>query len=1032
MNKFLKFISVSTLFLSLTSGAWISSHAAEINIPGFTGTANTTFTSGFSARVQSQDCRLLAGWKYTVGQNHQTLLGEDTVTVTSNGQSLTTAQALGGYMTATRGLSAADAATLLTVIDGSGQGCGQATSDSYGNTTDTLFSYGNDNATDGPLNFQRGDIFDATQSLYSEISGVTDNGTSLNLSFVASVNPALDINAPQFKTFEAPAQDDFESAIDILDAYAVTSFDVADSFVDVQFGRYVTSWGESTFIPIGLNGFVTNALDLPKLLSPSSSIKEALIPTEQVTITTALSDGSTLEGYYQFNHEQVKLGPKGSYFGSELFGDGYGQLDASGTNDLERNSPAACPYSMVGGATLAAAGTGGLFTAGAGHACTAANIAAYSRHATNWSDYDATSFIVAGLKALDATAVTQSMGLGAAHEFLGSATSAAPSASNSGDSDDSKGNIAAASSVAKAMTGYSNLFTPDYRKGANVSIFANPNGKFKDPDGSDYGLRWGKYFDTIGTGLDIGMYYANYTSKVPYFQAVMPNGVFAQDILGAIALAHGDWATSDLTGVGISSHSTGVFDASATASVNTGFQNLKKGMDDIAFAQGLCDIVLGTGLRPLYGYSGNTRSPVDRAVQQALHGLVINGEIVHDSSLCAATNLSSGATALGGSALYGIRLASALVPMNATTYRAIFPEDNQVLGLSFNTNVNGTTLQGELAYRPDFPLATGAGDQLNQIFDKNGSTDLLNMFAVAGIDVSSAAGSAGLASFISVVEGTLAATSSSLGTDFFDAIDAYERSSLGNVVDDNGNTISSLAAYSGNWYYSKPFIEYDVLSGTLGTTTAFTATHPVTAALGADSSALVTEVGFVSVMDMDDNANGYLARNGFNEGVAASTNKCLGAFESIASVIAANSTPAIAALAAGYTNLHTSTRSMTNIGSGLVDGLFGNGGYCGDKPGADDFAATYRLLGTATYQNFNNSPWTLTPTVVVSHDFHGFAPSSIGGFAEDRLSFSASVSFSKGDMNITGTYVDFMDLGDKYVQSLEDQDYLSLSISQSF
>jgi hypothetical protein len=69
---------------------------------------------------------------------------------------------------------------------------------------------------------------------------------------------------------------------------------------------------------------------------------------------------------------------------------------------------------------------------------------------------------------------------------------------------------------------------------------------------------------------------------------------------------------------------------------------------------------------------------------------------------------------------------------------------------------------------------------------------------------------------------------------------------------------------------------------------------------------------------------------------------------------------------------------------------------------------------------------------VVSHDFHGFAPSSIGGFAEDRLSFSASVSFSKGDMNITGTYVDFMDLGDKYVQSLEDQDYLSLSISQSF
>ena len=202
------------------------------------------------------------------------------------------------------------------------------------------------------------------------------------------------------------------------------------------------------------------------------------------------------------------------------------------------------------------------------------------------------------------------------------------------------------------------------------------------------------------------------------------------------------------------------------------------------------------------------------------------------------------------------------------SYQGIFPEDNQVLGVSFNTNVNGTTVQGEIAYRPDFPLATGAGDQINQIGDKTGANDALNMVAVAGLD---AAAATNLAGQITVVE---LLTSG----DYFDLISAFERSTLGNVVDGSGNQISDLSSYNEAWYYSKPFIEYDTWSGTLGTTTAFTTTHPITAVLGADSSALVSEIGFVYVPDMDDNANGYVARNGFNEGAGSGTTKCLGAF----------------------------------------------------------------------------------------------------------------------------------------------------------
>ena len=47
-------------------------------------------------------------------------------------------------------------------------------------------------------------------------------------------------------------------------AYITTSFDTQSDlgFIDVTAGRYVTSWGEATFIPVGANGLVTNSFDL--------------------------------------------------------------------------------------------------------------------------------------------------------------------------------------------------------------------------------------------------------------------------------------------------------------------------------------------------------------------------------------------------------------------------------------------------------------------------------------------------------------------------------------------------------------------------------------------------------------------------------------------------------------------------------------------------------------------------------------------------------------------------------------------------
>ena len=221
----------------------------------------------------------------------------------------------------------------------------------------------------------------------------------------------------------------------------------------------------------------------------------------------------------------------------------------------------------------------------------------------------------------------------------------------------------------------------------------------------------------------------------------------------------------------------------------------------------------------------------------------------------------------------GARLFAAVTPISFIDYRGIFPEDLQVYALSGSTNVGGTTLQAELAFRPNFPLATGAGNQINQLNDKNGANDALNMVAVGG-GYATASGAAG---FNAVAAGVCTASTGSACTDtayFYAGLGAYERSTLGAVWDANGNATTDLTSR----YYSKPYIEYDVLSGTLGTTTSFQASHPVTVGLGADSSVFLSEIGFVSINDMNDAANGHVARGGWNEGAAAATDKCLGAF----------------------------------------------------------------------------------------------------------------------------------------------------------
>ena len=356
-------------------------------------------------------------------------------------------------------------------------------------------------------------------------------------------------------------------------------------------------------------------------------------------------------------------------------------------------------------------------------------------------------------------------------------------------------------------------------------------------------------------------------------------------------------------------------------------------------------------------------------------------------------------------------------------YEFIYPENLKAMGMSANTNINGTTVQAEITYRPDFPLATNGGDQGQQISDASGATTLLSIgvaqsvrgkcalaggattvAAVAAQSVAIQTACAAQQASVAAYRAGVAGAESAEWVDVVGALKNMKRSSLPAI---------SLATVGAGDYYSTPFIEKDVWSGTVGTTTTFTASHPITVGLGADGSFLLTEVGFVHVPDLDYSQGG-INRGGYRDGVGGA--KCGGVTNGGGTPTSFNSIRAL--------------DGATHIGSGQTDPLFGNGSYCESKNTIDDTSITYRLVGGATYNNVANTPWTFAPSFVWSHDISGYGPTSLGGFVPGRQSLSLSGNLSKGDVRVGLSYVN--EMGDEIDNLNFDKDYLSASVSYAF
>ena len=281
----------------------------------------------------------------------------------------------------------------------------------------------------------------------------------------------------------------------------------------------------------------------------------------------------------------------------------------------------------------------------------------------------------------------------------------------------------------------------------------------------------------------------------------------------------------------------------------------------------------------------------------------------------------------------------------------------------------------EFADRPDFPLQIDDAQLFQNVIDSTGGT-LVQSFATWG----GAAGSEGMTSRV------IAASQ---------VIGSNKWSSQPNC--DITSATGSMSTEMSGYVECDGTAEFDVLTFNSNFSSLLAGSDPIVVSSGADSGYWLLDIGVVHVEGLND-AQGLVKSNQFQSGYDVYKNQC-------------------------KDQADTALLSFQN------NALFGST-YCEDNAGPDSTAIAYKIRGGLTYNNFNNSPWTFSPSIGFNHDAIGNAPTSMGGFVEDRMSASVTAAFNNGNTDVSLSYVSQM--GDAEVNSSTDKDYLSASISYTF
>ncbi len=110
----------------------------------------------------------------------------------------------------------------------------------------------------------------------------------------------------------ADTRSDLRFKARMLDLWVSKSFELGEQQARVRVGNQVVSWGESLFLPGGINS--TNAVDIMRLSQPGTQLKEAVLPAPMISFATGLGHGLNMEAYVQSHWNASYFPPTGSYW----------------------------------------------------------------------------------------------------------------------------------------------------------------------------------------------------------------------------------------------------------------------------------------------------------------------------------------------------------------------------------------------------------------------------------------------------------------------------------------------------------------------------------------------------------------------------------------------------------------------------------------------------------------------------------------------------------------------------------------------
>ncbi len=634
------------------------------------------------------------------------------------------------------------------------------------------------NGDDGRLNFDNGDLTGGTLKFTSDIEATFSRDLKAFVRVQGFYDAVLDSDSSYERVAPTDrAKRDAIENINILDAYLDYTTEIAGNPLQLRAGRQVINWGESTFF-IGGNS-VFSPIDVPAIRRPGAEIKEALLPVEAIYGSLSLPYDLTLEAYVGgWDHFKLDVGgtPNATSDAANL-GSGAQPTDfLIGTGPFggnRRNCDAA------NSSNLTTAALGGMLDTALG-TCAATDVESHIRALT------------VGKAELERNTIKLTSAAGS----LGDANR--------------------------------------MRRGVDLV-----NDEF-----DDYGIavRW--YAENLNS-TEFGFYYQNYTSRVPYVSsragapilgvgAIGPkDGAFTRQY-GIAGCASQDWSAAptaadavvfeDPLGLAASYNAIGASIQANAAALDGAFSTNFAAADPINTTNPttLGDLALSGCLLTMsqLSVSASLNEHLAQCKATFADGTITSANVATAGAL----GCSRGNGGVTGSA-FNATGAGLYLPTGAITpalrYQGDifleYPDDIEVIGMSFNTTVLGWGVQGEVAYRPNMPLQQ--------------DTDMVTISAIAG---------ACTWEQFTGVKGLL-----------------------------YGQQLTSTQC--GDYSDYKGYSEERVTTYDIGTTATFTRSNPFVSFLGADMAVLLTEFQVIDAPGIEKYNYDYKADRDPTNDVADST-----------------------------------------------------------------------------------------------------------------------------------------------------------------